>query len=214
MAIVLLQGSKELLQSLNLVPNVEGVDWWRLIKEQRNVNCYGAGYRKQEGKRQRWTLKTEDFEGTACGSSGRQWRWKLSLFLMNWRYLLFQPMQGVQCPWIQPPRVPSHTILLPPYPRFTIQSVAFRMFYLLNSEMLLFDQLRLLADLQPFLEGRQAPDSLRPWGQNMRVLSCQCKVQTSWTGPRQSVMCPGPITGCPKKSMQYASIRAPLAPVW
>lgn len=53
MAIVLLQGSKELLQSLNLVPNVEGVDWWRLIKEQRNVNCYGAGYRKQEGKRQR-----------------------------------------------------------------------------------------------------------------------------------------------------------------
>lgn len=89
MAIVLLQGSKELLQSLNLVPNVEGVDWWRLIKEQRNVNCYGAGYRKQEGKRQRWTLKTEDFEGTAShladseGESSRYSWWIDDIFCFN-----------------------------------------------------------------------------------------------------------------------------------
>ena len=71
---------------------------------------------------------------------------------VNCHYLLFQPEQGVQCPsaWIQPLKGPSHTISLPP---ILIPDWLFRCRvqdgYLLNYEMLLYDQLQLATDFQP-----------------------------------------------------------------
>ena len=114
---------------------------------------------------------------------------------VNCHYLLFQPEQGVQCPSarIQPLKGTSHTISLPPHPRLTIQVsrsgwLPTELWNVAVRSVTTCDWLSALLERDIALQ--------ISWRLETKHYCIYCKVQTSWTVPRQSVIL---TTGCLKK---------------